>query len=331
MLKKNLSFADKFPLLISNLVFGEPYTTIFLNFHLPSLLQELTNCKYDFDVKYLLLTNNESIEKIKESRHFKILTHLMFCNILILDDDADYNARYDLQGLQLKHTVAHALKENRIVHQTSADIYYGKGYFNFIIAKFLLDDSDAIFIENFRCAYESLAPHLFNKETPDTSQLFQLAVSHLHPISISAHWDTPFFSQYPYIMLWGNGSQIISRGFSQSTPFFKPQDWMLNALGSNDLNISMNVHNISFIGSWHDAPSIEMGVLSHYYPPFLPRVSSPLEVAKWAKKIAMLPPASLENLKRLTVYDKNGAEVNSTLQERSQIIVDEIVKCYAQL
>jgi hypothetical protein len=326
-----LGFNGKFPLLISNLVYGEPYTSIFINLHLPSLIRELKNCKHNLDIKYLLFTDNHSLEIIKHSQNFKILSDFVPCVVTLIEGEKDYSTRYTLQGLQLNHTVKHALQEKRVVHQITADVYYGMGYFNKAISKFLDDDSDAIFFENFRCAYESLAPHLYNRDTPDTMQLHALAISNLHPLWVAAHWEAPFFSRLPYTMIWGGGNQLISRGFSQSVPFFKPFDWMLSSGGCNDINISTRVDKVSFIRSWHEAPSIELGMLSTFYPAFTTSPSNTRVVANWAKNIASLPKKSLENLNRYTVFSAPGEGINEEIVQVSQRIVNEIAKSYNEI
>ena len=321
-----LGFNGKFPLLISNLVYGEPYTSIFINFHLPSLVEELLNSKNAIDIKYLLFTDKQSMELIKRSTHYRELTDFVPYRIMTLEGDKDYGKRYALQGLQLNYSAKIALEESRVVHQSSADVYYGKGYFDAVISKFLSDDSDAIFFENFRCAYESVAHHLYNKKTLNTDQLFDIGISNLHPLWVAAHWDAPFFSKIPYTMVWGGGPQLITRGFSQSVPFFKPYEWMLTAPGCNDINIATRTEKISFIEAWNQAPSIELGMLSAFYPPFSPLTSDPRNVANWAKE--NMPPLAIQNLRRYSIFNKPGSNVIQDVIEYSGDCIEKIIDHY---
>jgi hypothetical protein len=70
-------------------------------------------------------------------------------------------------------------------------------------------------------------------------------------------------------------------------------------------------------------PSIELGQLSNFYPPFWHKKSNIQEVADWVK--IYIIPENRSNLSRYTIFKKTNDSINEELIFKSKLIADAIM------
>jgi len=308
---------------ISNLVYGDSYINIFLNFHLKSLLENfVTNNPFSRSY-YLIFTEQQNIVRIEAHENFQQLKKFMNVHFLNIDGGVSYDQRYGLQGLQVQNTVQFALTNDLLVHIACADVYYGPNFFA-NACQILSKGYDAVIHQPMRTAFESAAPHLTGRWALTVDELFDVGFANPHPIWISENWDNPYFTKYPYQLIWTDEKSVCLRGFSISPSVVVAKDWMKNAGGCTDISFMPYLENPYFSNDWSELPMIELCHLFSFYPPFANKKSNALDVATWAKSHTL--PQNFKNLTNYIIYKKTTDEINHELIERSKVIAEEIIQ-----
>jgi hypothetical protein len=86
-------------LCIGNLVYGQPYTDIFLNFHLKSLFENIDGDNFS-NSYYLIFTDEVSLSILEAHENYKKLKDKFKVRIIKLESPLTYSARYEIQSLQ---------------------------------------------------------------------------------------------------------------------------------------------------------------------------------------------------------------------------------------
>jgi len=307
---------------MSNLVFGPSYVNIFLNFHLKSLIENLSDQNLFSHSYYLIFTDEESISLIEKHPNFDQLKSIFKVHFIKIEKDAlSYQARYQLQTYQSQVTAQFALTNNLLLHMAAADLYYGENYFVNTLAR--LDQGfDAVVHVPMRVAYESAAQYLSDRKL-SVDELFEVAFNNLHPLWLASNWNSPYFSKIPYHMIWSDERTICLRGFSLSPVTVVPKDWMLGAGGCTDITYLPNLQNPYYCLDWSEVPMLELGHIMSFYPPFSTLPSNAKRVADWARTATV--PSNFDNLNKAVIFKKTTEEVNDDLIIQSQIIANEIL------
>lgn len=306
---------------VSNLVYGSNYTSIFLNFHLKSLIENIHDKNLIELSWYLIFTDGANIEEIKNHPNFKILSNYFIFNFYVLPKQAKYNERYSLQGIQQQHTAKFAIDKNLLMLFCVADLYFGPNFLKNALEK-MQGEYDAIVTHAMRVAFESTSPILVSKHIENSDDLFEIGFANPHPLWVASNWDNPLFSKIPYHLLWTDESSILIRGFSITPLIVRPQQWMLQAGGCTDITYMANLKKPYISSDWHEFPSLELGMLFSFYPPFNNHRSSPQRVAKWASQY--IPESNWKNLNYSMIFKRRSTPLNESLLLRSKIITDEI-------
>jgi len=309
-------------LCLSNIVYGQPYTDIFLNFHLKSLLE---NFNYEDFGKpaYLIFTEQRNLSTIQSHDNFIKLKCKFTIELIVLEGIVlDYETRYNIQNIQVEHSAKFALDNNLLLHIATADIYYGVDFFKNAL-KHIRNGHDCVVSTPIRAAYESASSHLSGNQL-SVDDLFDVGFYNMHPLWTSANWDNPLFAKHYYNLLWTDEKSICLRAFSQSPILFWPMEWMLNSnMGCIDITFLPHFKNCYYIPDWSEMPSIELGQLSNFYPPFWHKKSNIQEVADWVK--IYIIPENRSNLSRYTIFKKTNDSINEELIFKSKLIADAIM------
>lgn len=303
-------------LCISNLVYGQPYTHIFLNYHLKSLFEN-TDGEDLYNFHYLIFTDQTHIPIIESHENFKKLKDKFIVRIIILEDTS-YGARYQIQGAQANWTAKFALENNLILHLTTADAYYGKGFIKSGL-NFLSNGYDSVVNQPMRITYESAAQHLSN-QVLSVDELFEVGFSNLHPVWTSSNWENPYFILYPYHLIWSDEKSICLRPFSLGPSFAIPQEWMLELYGCIDMTFISHCKNPYYSTDWSELPVVELQPLLSFYPPFGNKRSDIQAVTDWA--FQNIHPDNFRNLSRYMIYKKINDPINEELILKSKLISD---------
>jgi|GEM_PF-1831786 len=306
---------------ISNLVYGESYTNVFLNFHLKSLIENLASSTNFGRSYYFIFTEAANIAKIESHPNLQELKKYLNVHFFKIEGAVQYEARYQLQGLQVQNTVQFAVTNNLLLHIATADIYYGPKFFDSAFAQFE-KGFDAIVHQPIRTTYECVAP-LLGGNQPTVDELFDIGFNNPHPIWISENWDTPYFTKYPYQMIWADERSVCLRGFSLTPTIVVAQEWMTTAGGCTDITFLPHLKNPYYSNDWSELPMLELCHLFSFYPPFSNKRSNALEIATWAKSHTL--PENFKNLTKYIIYKKTTDPINQDLIARSEVIAQEII------
>jgi hypothetical protein len=314
--------------IISNLVYGEPYTTIFLRFHLKSLLENLNPSPFDDKSIYLIYTDGKNIDQIKE--HVNYHRVKMFFNVLFVkfNNLLSYQERYINQTKQIRHSVQLALQSDAVLSHASADVYYGQGFWRNVTEKFRHKSTDAVFGHALRTTYETSAEQL-SRETLDNDRLFDIGYDNMHPLWLFSNWHSSNFTQIPYHLIWTKPDQIICRAFSISSLLFRPSSEMLNAGGCSDITLKKLCKNFYFENIWQNAPCLELGTMSAFFPMFTRSTAQLDRVVQWA--LANVPSENFENLLMYQVIAKKGVVPDHGLVDESRRICESMIMKFQQL
>lgn len=307
----------------SNLVYGEPYTKIFLYLHLKSLLENIKNIVFTEKSKYLIYTDGKNVDQIKENAGYKALRQLMDVVFVEIKSDLSYNKRYSVQSIQFQHSVDIAIKQDSLFHHAAADIYYGKNFWNNCFAIFERESIDAIFGHAIRSTYDAAGDILASKEITN-DELYDIAFRNLHPLWAFGIWGTPLFTKIPYNLLWTDGEQIICRGFSIPPLLFKPNKKMAGIGGCSDITVKRHCDAPYFENDWSSLPCVGLEQLTHFFPVFQKKRSSVEYVTNWARKSII--PDNYKNIEIYQVIKKTDIETNMALVSESRVIADNIVR-----
>jgi len=269
-------------ILISNLVYGEPYSSIFINLHLKSLLENCNPAPFSKDSIYIIYTDGKNVELIRSSINYGQLQKHFKIYFAVLNNELKYEQRYSIQTIQFQHSLKLAIEHNAAMHMACSDIYYGEGFWPNAIERFFGERLDAIFGHAVRTAYESIKDELLPGAV-DNHRLFEISYSNLHPLWLCANWNSPMFSRLPYHIIWTAPDQIIVRGFSVSPYLFRPTNDIERAGGSIDISLANAFEKKHLESDWSNLPIIEIQQLRSFYPPFGLCAASVSGVANWAK------------------------------------------------
>jgi hypothetical protein len=311
---------------LSNLVFGDRYTDVFLNYHLRSLVDDSNLCAFNTDgCEYLIFTDGENTDKIKEHFLIKRLSNFMPVKIILFSaGENKYNQRYSIQGFQTKVSARHALERDSLLVLTSADTVYGANFWVNVID--LLQDRgvDGILSHPMRVGFEGVSEKLKKSDKALTAdELFDLCFLNQHPLWLAQNWGAPFFSRMPYHLLWSDSQSLVVRPFSISPIVFKPTWDMVNTGGNADIYITQFLKNPYYLEDWSELPWAEIGFVSSWFPPFSSHPASTLRVSHWAKKVIL--PQNIQNLRRAAYFKRQSTPIPNNLLHESGLIAEEII------
>src|SRR3954467_10240138 len=106
-------------LLITNVAYGEMYSSLFCNQHLKSFLDESNIPSVKDRVEYLVFSDAETIPKLNANQYFQQLTQTVKVEVFELkwpEQHGDlFNHRYDVLLQTFKISVQKALEKNAIL------------------------------------------------------------------------------------------------------------------------------------------------------------------------------------------------------------------------
>jgi len=309
-------------ILISNLVYGEPYTAIFLNFHLKSLLENCNPSPFAKDSIYIIYTDGRNIETIKASENFKLLATNFKCIFAQIDKNLVYEQRYSNQTIQLQHSLKIAIEQSALMHMSTADVYYGQEFWVKCLNSMESHNVQAVLGSFIRSTYETVGPKLLT-ESLSNDDLFDVAFDNLHPLYSACNWDAPMFTKIPYNLIWTAADQMVVRSFSLIPFLFTPIAELAKEGGCIDLSVQRHFSRLYIEQDWQQLPSIELGMLKAFYPPFGRSRSSIEGLVSFARRSIPFPNRS--NIKNYCLAKRSDAPKNLDLLNRSSLVADEFL------
>lgn len=277
--------------IIANLVYGANYPMLFLENQLKSL-NDQTNLPAvkaaGYDVNCVLFTDEETLQGVSRHPHFMQLGQTCEINIVKLHwpSDADkFSSRYKLL-VQMFHEVVKVALEQKAdaLSVWVADLVFAKHCIPKMLRR-LEQGHDAVFNVPIRSAADSVMPVLQKLNgAPTDLELFELAYRNLHHLWTHSTWNNPYFSKFPYSMLWNSGSGLLAHNFGVTPIVFKPLPELVNVSGVIDSDVPSFFKNPFWAEDWTDAAVAGVEPLSNgHYPPFGGQ-ANPEWIAEWARK-----------------------------------------------
>lgn len=321
---------DKPKYLITNLVYGDTYSKLFLENHLTSLLDDsnLPALVERYDVEYCIFTDADTARSLAHHPNMVKLSRLVKISSQTFGWPKEpvkrFNYRYGLLLNMFKESVKKALNDNALLTCWVADLVVAKEFFPRIMKR-MEEGHGAVFVLPLRAASEAATPVLQQKGGSLTDrELCALGLECLHPLWVACHWDNPQFTKLPFTMLWQGSGGVLARTFSTTPIIFKPTEKMLNSRGMIDGDIPSLCENPYWCTDWTDAPVIGIEPLICYYPPFANRPSSPALVADWA---GCLDPGQIPFIEHKCYYpSKAHVTMQAATLKASDKAVSEILK-----
>lgn len=289
--------------LFANLIYNSPscgplYSNLWLENQLKSLLDQtnLPAIRDKYTLEAVIFTDDETM--IHLSRHPNFMALSAICEISIIKvnwpPDIDrFGARYNLlaeifrQTMQAVFNPQDVRRRNAIVSVLVADLVFAKGAIPKMLSH-IEAGYDSVLMVPIRGAADSISPVLQQMPgAPDANALFELTYQNLHHLWTHSTWGNPYFSKFPYSMLWNSGTGLVAHNFGITPIMFKPNEDMLKVQGVIDADVPSFCKNPYWAEDWIDAPVAGVEPLSNgHYPAFNnPHQAADVDwVASWAKQ-----------------------------------------------
>lgn len=258
-------------LLITNLVYGEVYTGLFLENHLKSLLDPTNVPAYQDRLEYIIFTDMASARVIEAHPNWQALCKLVPTDMVQMTP-ATFDDRYTVLVTLFKESVKTAMASGTYLSAIVADLVMAKGYFQKIF-KHLDAGYDSVFMLPLRAAAtgvrNTLQRAMYAAEGAlEPRELCLLGYDNLHPLWVACHWRAPQFTDQPYTLLWNSGTGLLARSFSITPIAFTPYKEMLDIVGGIDGDAPSMCKNPYWATDWEEAPVIGVEPIECFYPPF---------------------------------------------------------------
>lgn len=313
-------------LLISNIVYGQTYSDIFLNYHLPSLLDETNLPKVNKDVSFVFYTDNETkpiIEKHPVMRELLSLSEVEIRDFTWHPTANRWSRRYDLLVNSFRECVLEVVKKDRMLSAWTADIILAKGCLPAMLEKMKDKEIDAVFVQHPRSAFETIKDSLSTDNALHADELWQNCFRNLHPLWVHCHWDNPQFTQYPFTLLWNSGKGLLAHSYSITPIIMRPTKEMAESVKVIDSEVPSMFKNPYWVKDWDEIPLIAAEPITCYYPPFTKGKLTNMRAGEWIRDwSAMLHKSQLQNVKRPIYYpNRRDADIPQETEMQAEMIV----------
>ncbi len=311
-------------LLISNVVYGETYANIFLNYHLKSLLDETNIPSFSKgDIEYVVFTDVETLPVLK--KHPNMLKLLSLCEVTFHDftwrsDAKRFDMRYNLLVETFRQSVQMAIDKKCLLSAFCADLIFAKCFLPKVITQ-MDKGHDAVLLHPPRAAAEGIITDLDKAPGAlEVHDLWKLCHLNMHPyLFLAAHYNSPTFTKYPFYLLWNTGTGILARSFALTPIIFKPKPEMLLTKKVIDIEIPGMFENPYLCEDFDDAGVIGCEPTLCYNKAISNFPANILRLRNFAKD---RHPSQLENFKH-TLYYPNRLVANvppGMLTESNQVV-----------
>lgn len=314
-------------LLFTNVVFGDVYSKIFLDYHLGSLLDETNIPAFKERIEYIIFTDADTKPILEEHPNYLRLKELIpvsFVDLNWLGNENRFAERYTQLILTFRKSVMLALERDAYLSAMVADLVVAKDFLKKCFSH-LEKGHDAVFMLPLRSTMEPMSFELNKvKGALSAYELFELGFSNLHPLWTACHWDAPQFTKMPFSLLWNTGTGIVARSFSITPIMFQPQEIMKHATGVIDVEIPSRFKDPYWCNNWTDAPVIGVEPMQCYATCWANHRATAKWVRGWALKV--LHPSQILFLQQSLYYpDKEIVDLREFERVHISRIANEIM------
>ncbi len=283
---------------LATLCYGPNYANLFLNNLLKSVLDptNLPDVVKDYDVEYVIYTDEETLPTIAQHANFSRLNHVLGkrpdgsprvdVHTLAWPTEMGpdkYAHRYGAQIQTMSEACKIALDKKAYLSYWSCDMVVAQGFFRKILAPMEKGHGAVLGLPLRACA-ESLRKYLDPHDGAfEAAKLFELSYANMHPIFCASHWEAAQFNKLPFTLLWNTGKGLIGHSFSSTPHILVPNERMIKSDRVMDAEIPELCENPYWATDWTDAPIVGVEPLACYYPPFGNFRASEAQVTEFAK------------------------------------------------
>lgn len=196
----------EFPFLFTVQVWGEPYTSIFIDIMMPCAAAPGNIGCFDRNSEFRIYTKAADAERITSSAAYKRICSFVSTRVELIDDWAQ-NSAHEIMSECQRRAANDATHQNKTVVFLAPDTAISENMFSKIL---VLRSAGyrAVMLPSVRVSLESVYPALLGELAGDgvlalsSRQLVRVMIANLHPISKCIFWDSPNFTVHPSHIYW---------------------------------------------------------------------------------------------------------------------------------
>lgn len=238
---------------IVTVAWGHEFVDFFLRISLSNQLSSGNLSAFaDYDTTYKIYTDEQDAAVIRASESFHRLDSLLNTEIIPIDH-LQHSNKYNRMTLCHKWAIHDAYHDNARVVLLPSDVIYAENSFAHLVG-IARTGKPVIMMAAPRLLRESFVPAAietcFDSSTraisANSRQLMQLALKHLHPVSLSIFYNTKDANEWPSQLYFNvPGSGFIAHCFHLNPLMFIPQAFDTSFEGTIDADYLL--HTGSFI------------------------------------------------------------------------------------
>jgi hypothetical protein len=214
---------------LSTIVWGEKYTTTFLEWILPNYLSpnNIPLASQHYSLFSSILTTPGDKERIASHPHYKKLREYIDGEILPVIDQKiiTSNSKWGAKGYCQSLAISKAIANRSVILLLNPDVLISDGGF-FRCCSLVESGKKAVLVgELVRIDLESLLPDLKRYYDPNTLSLTlpnrilsELGTKHFHEVSQLLFWEGQSFCQWPSVVYWKVGQKSLLAKFFHVHP-----------------------------------------------------------------------------------------------------------------
>lgn len=294
---------------VTNVVWGEEYTDLFLNISLPTQLAPGNLPSFSQKGKsaiYKIFTTEKDGEVIKKSPVFAELSSVMPTEIISIDNfDLSDEQKYGEGNVEkyyvvidcYQQVVKDCIKDNAKFLFLTPDFVFPDGLFANLIEIDEKEGKPVVMTHSYRALRKSFVSAV--KEKFDNNNCLRVSIpvrdvikfslKHLHPYSEALFWDAENYNHFPSHIYWRVRDGILARCFDMHPLMLKPTANKKAVLsgtvdGKYWQQICPSLEDVYVPKDSDEMVLIELSSIKHQSTVGIitARKSNTLEVAKWA-------------------------------------------------
>jgi len=235
---------------IITVVWGHDFVDFFLRVILPNQLSTRNLSAFsDTNTTYKIFTDKQDAVVIRASESFRRLSTLLNTEIIAIDH-LQHSNKYNRMTLCHKWAIYDAYHDNARVVLLPSDVIYSENSFSYLV-DIALTGKPVIMMAAPRIQKERFMPEVFetccdqstNAICSTSRELMQLALKHLHPVSLSNFHNTKDANAWPSQLFFDvPGSGFIAHCFHLHPLMFIPHAFDTTFEGTIDADYLLNTY-----------------------------------------------------------------------------------------
>lgn len=233
-----------------SVVWGKDFLDFFLRVTLPNQLSKGNLSAFaGTESTYKIYTDEQDAEVIRTSESFRQLEELMHTEIISIDH-LQHSNKYNRMTLCHKWAIYEAYHDNACVVLLPSDVIYAENSLTYLMSiaqtgkPVIMMAAPRILRESFiPAAFETCFDSSTGAISANSRQLMQLAMKHLHPVTLSIFYNTKDANEWPSQLYFAvPGSGFIAHCFHLHPLMFIPLAFDTSFEGTIDADYLLNTY-----------------------------------------------------------------------------------------